>query len=98
MRISDISDDDLVFLRADGTPSENAIYTQENKDGEIMFFELLGQSKLNGIKLTIDGKEPYRRLLIRRVYPAIKNQRSTKITEEKMKTDFNSSNNSWSDV
>ena len=52
MRISDISDDDLVFLRADGTPSENAIYTQENKDGEIMFFELLGQSKLNGIKLT----------------------------------------------
>ena len=39
-----------------------------------MFFELLGQSKLNGIKLTIDGKEPYRRLLIRRVYPAIKNQ------------------------
>lgn len=58
----------------DGTPSENAIYTQETKDGEIMFFELLGQSKLNGIKLTIDGKEPYRRLLIRRVYPAIKNQ------------------------
>lgn len=53
---------------------ENAIYTQENKDGEIMFFELLGQSKLNGIKLTIDGREPYRRLLIRRVYPAIKNQ------------------------
>ena len=43
MKISDISDDDLVFLRADGTPSENAIYTQENKDGEIMFFELLGQ-------------------------------------------------------
>lgn len=41
---------------------------------EIMFFELLGQSKLNGIKLTIDGKEPYRRLLIRLVYPAIKNQ------------------------
>ena len=42
MRISDISDDDLVFLRSDGTPSENAIYTQETKDGEIMFFELLG--------------------------------------------------------
>lgn len=74
MRISDIPDDDLVFLRSDGTLSENAIYTQENKDGEIMFFELLGQSKLNGVKLTIDGKEPYRRLLIRRVYPAIKNQ------------------------
>lgn len=37
MRISDISDDDLVFLRADGTPSENAIYTQEDKNGEIMF-------------------------------------------------------------
>ena len=78
MRISDISDNDLVFLRPDGTPSENAIYTQENKDGEIMFFELLGQSKLNGIKLTIDGKEPYRRLLIRRVYPAIKNQPTIK--------------------
>jgi len=74
MRISDIPDDDLVFLRADGTLSENAIYTQEDKNGEIMFFELLGQSKLNGVKLTIDGKEPYRRLLIRRVYPAIKNQ------------------------
>ena len=72
MRISDIPDDDLVFLRSDGTPSENAIYTQETKDGEVMFFELLGQSKLNRIKLTIDGKEPYRRLLIRRVYPAIK--------------------------
>lgn len=38
MRILDVSDDDLVFLRADGTQSENAIYTQENKDGEIMFF------------------------------------------------------------
>lgn len=71
MKISDIPDDDLVFLRADGTQSENAIYTQETKDGEIMFFELLGQSKLNGIKLTINGREPYRRLLIRRVYPAI---------------------------
>lgn len=76
MKISDIPDDDLVFLRADGTPSKNAIYTQEDKNGEIMFFELLGQSKLNGIKLTIDGKEPYRRLLIRRVYPAIKNQQT----------------------
>jgi hypothetical protein len=37
MKISDIPDDDLVFLRADGTQSENAIYTQETKDGEIMF-------------------------------------------------------------
>ncbi len=81
MKISDIPYDDLVFLRADGTPSENAIYTQETKDGEIMFFELLGQSKLNGIKLTIDGREPYRRLLIRRVYPAIKNQPT--VTERK---------------
>lgn len=42
MKISDIPEDDLVFLRSDGTPSENAIYTQETKDVAKKFKELEG--------------------------------------------------------
>lgn len=62
---------DVTFVRADGTPAENAIYSNEIEDGEIVFFELLGQSGITTPYVKINGKQTYRRLFIQRVYPQI---------------------------
>ena len=61
----------IVFMDSEGNINKNAIYSHCLPDGEIVYFEILGQTKLNGVKVTIDSKEPFRRILIKRVYPHI---------------------------
>ncbi len=67
--------EDIVFFTADGREATNAVGTMgEDKNGNLMFFELLGQSSIGDIPcLQAKGKEKYRRLMIQRVYPHIKN-------------------------
>ena len=63
---------EIVFVRPDGTLAENAVYGGcYDHEGNEMFFEILGMPKVTAPRLTVDGKEPYKRLLIRRVYPCI---------------------------
>ena len=60
-----VDDNNILFLRADGSPAEGAIYVGgEGPDGELFFFELIGN-----IHPRLSGEEKYRRLLIRRVFP-----------------------------
>ena len=66
---------EVKFMRPDGTMTEYAVgHIINSTTGEIMFFELLGTSKLEGIPtLKIKGQEKYKRIIIRRCFPVIDN-------------------------
>ena len=63
--MASIDKNDIAFFRDDGMPAEGPVYVGGAlEDGEQVFFEIIGLAKP-----VIDGKEKYRRLLIRRVFP-----------------------------
>lgn len=67
MGMASIDKNNIAFFRDDGIPAEGPVYTGgETEDGEQVFFEVVGIAKP-----VIDGKEKYRRLLIRRVFPYV---------------------------
>lgn len=61
------------FVRPDGSPVRNAVQGgATDQDGNPVFFEILGMSKLNGVPpLKRGGKEVYKRVLIQRVFPVV---------------------------
>ena len=61
---------DITFFRADGGKAENVVLKggMDEKTGEAIFYELVGFSGEVG-KMLINGKETFKRLFIRRVYP-----------------------------
>lgn len=63
--MASIDKSNIAFFRNDGIPAKGPVYAGgELEDGEQVFFEVVGLAKP-----VIDGKEKYRRLLIRRVFP-----------------------------
>jgi len=64
----------IIFLRMDGTPVEYAVFEGgcDEATGEMIFFELIGYSGDVKPKLLLNDCEVYKRLLIRRCFPAIK--------------------------
>ncbi|MGP1530337.1 MAG: hypothetical protein ACTTI3_08420 [Treponema sp.] len=70
---------DIIFFGSDGQKAENAIYYAEDAHtGEVVFYELLGMSGIDGIPyLKLNGKNVYRRLLIRRVFPYMLKEKCT---------------------
>lgn len=51
-----IQNGNIIFLRADGTPTENLVVWNCNSEGYYNFFEILGASGVDGPKkLTIGG-------------------------------------------
>ena len=62
---------EIVFFRSDGTPAVNSIASHgTDKDGNVMFFEIVGQTEGGGIPCAeINSKRVYRRIIIRRVFP-----------------------------
>lgn len=51
-----IQSGDVIFLRPDGTPTENAVVWNHNSEGYYDFFEILGASGVDGPKkLTVGG-------------------------------------------
>ena len=63
-----INGQEIYYMRADGSPTENIIFYAENKNGEMFFFELITTKA--GLK--INGKNMYRRFIITQVFPFIK--------------------------
>lgn len=62
----------IVYLRPDNTVAENAIYRRTNKaTGEVIFCELLDLSTCVKGGLRVNGKEPYKRIFVQRVYPSM---------------------------
>ena len=55
------------FVRADGTLTDNNVgIGGETPDGEVMFFEIMDL-----IAPKLNGKQKYKRIIIRRVFPVI---------------------------
>lgn len=66
-----IDGQEVVFLREDGTETTNTVGQGGfGENGECLFYEII--DKLMDAK--VDGQNKYARLLIRRVYPAIKRE------------------------
>lgn len=65
---------EVVYFRPDGTRATNAIVNRESEDGEMIFMEIIGYSGDGGVKpkLLLNGKEPYKRIYIQRVFPYVK--------------------------
>lgn len=67
---------EVFFVRSDGELATGGVGScGEDKDGNLIFYEILGQTGIDGIPyLNIEGKQKFRRIIIRRVYPYIKEQ------------------------
>ena len=66
--------DDIKFVHADGTLATNAVASVgvDEETGEVIFYELLGQTGIGDIPyLSVNGKNVYRRVMIQRVYPVL---------------------------
>lgn len=62
----------IIYIDDDGNKVSNPVsQIGETEDGELCFYELCGYSNDAPKGLFIDDKEVYKRLLIRRVFPAI---------------------------
>lgn len=60
-----IGDQKFTFMRFDGTPAKNDVgIGGEAPDGEVMFFEINDR-----ISPVLKGKNKYKRIIIRRVFP-----------------------------
>lgn len=65
---------EIKYVRSDGTFSEFVVipsgYDKQTK--EILFYELIGASiEKPKPRLLLNGKEPYKRLYIQRVFPVV---------------------------
>ena len=68
MREMTIDGETVVFVRADGTLAEHSVgIGGKDENGNLMFFEIM-----DDLRPVIEGKAKYKRIIIRRVFPAIK--------------------------
>lgn len=69
-----INGQEVFFFRADGTPAENCVAVGgiDSKTGETLFYEIVGCAGGSSPNARIGGKQVYKRLLIRIVYPHIR--------------------------
>lgn len=73
--ITEIQNKEIIFLRLDGNIAVNGIGSRGvDENGDVVFFELLGfDHTMNDKKdFVLDGKKKYKRLVVQRVYPYIK--------------------------
>lgn len=61
------------FIRSDNSFAKNVVVKNYDKNtGEMIFYEIIGGSmEKPKPKLLLNGKEPYKRLFIQRVFPII---------------------------
>jgi len=62
----------ITYRNSDGEIAKNGVAQFQDQDGELRFYELLGQTGIDGIPyVKINGKQKFRRIMIRQVYPTI---------------------------
>lgn len=65
-----IDGQEIIFLRSDGKEAEHSVGVGgTGEDGELFFYEIM-----DDLRPKIKGKDLYRRIIIRRVFPHIKEE------------------------